>query len=473
MTTLVSPPTTPQAGSPTTPQRVQLLTAAVAVLALVLGLVITQGAAGVRDGFADIGHRTVPQVAVSSDLYVALSDMDGQVANMLLIGNDQSLVVIRAQALAMYEQRRSQAHANLQEAAALAGRGSPAQQAIRTILDGLSEYESLITQAIRLNEHAAGKPSEPLLGLQRQAADLMQTRLLPAAGGLTEVNRNALERTYEKTRSDVRHAGLLTALTALALLGALIAVQVLLARRFRRRFNPLLLLVTLATGGLYIASMVLFAAEDKHLGTAKEDAFNSVYALSRARAVGYDANADQSRYLLDGIRANQYEQRFLNKSQQVVALPTANTLGYYQHLLRQEMSIHSSARAHMSWGGYFGIEFRNVTFPGERALAETALQNFAVHQASDRAMRDQFRQGEVKAAIRSVSSYEYGNASYTFDEYDKSLTELIQLKRSYFDRSIRAGQDAVHGWDRVPWVVLIAVAGLAYIAVRPRLAEYR
>jgi hypothetical protein len=476
MTILVSPPSSPPApgpGLPTTPQRVQMLTAAIAVLALVLGLVIAQGAASVRDGFADIGRRTAPQVAVSSDLYVALSDMDGLVANVLLIGNDEGLVVTRANALAMYEQRRSQAHADLQQAATLADGDWRAQQAVRTVLDGLSEYESLTNQAMRLNTHAPGKPPQIALGLQRQATDLMQTRLLPAADGLIEVNRNALERTYEKTRSDVRQASVLTALAALALLGALIALQALLARRFRRRYNPVLLLVTLAAGGLFIASMVLFAAEDKHLRTAKEDAFNSLLALSRARAVGYDANADESRYLLDGLRAGRYEQSYLNKTQRIVGLPTAKTLGYYHHVLNNEMSIHSDVATYVGWGGYFGIEFRNITFPGERPAAEKALQNFAVYQASDASMREQFQRGEVKAAIRSVTSYEYGNANYSFDEYDKSLNDLIQLKRWYFERSIRAGEDTARGWERTPWVIVIAVAGLAYIAVRPRLAEYR
>lgn len=43
------------------------------------------------------------------------------------------------------------------------------------------------------------------------------------------------------------------------------------------------------------------------LRVAKKDSFDSVLALNRARAVSYDANADESRYLADPQRADQYE----------------------------------------------------------------------------------------------------------------------------------------------------------------------
>jgi hypothetical protein len=41
---------------------------------------------------------------------------------------------------------------------------------------------------------------------------------------------------------------------------------------------------------------------------AENDAFDSVLALSQMRAVSYDANADESRYLVDPARAGQYRQ---------------------------------------------------------------------------------------------------------------------------------------------------------------------
>ena len=47
---------------------------------------------------------------------------------------------------------------------------------------------------------------------------------------------------------------------------------------------------------------------------AKSEAFDSIVALSQARAVSDDANADESRYLVDPARAGQYQQAFEDKS---------------------------------------------------------------------------------------------------------------------------------------------------------------
>ena len=61
----------------------------------------------------------------------------------------------------------------------------------------------------------------------------------------------------------------------------------------------------------------------EYFRAAKQDAFDSILALSKARAVSYDANADESRYLLDPQRANRYEQAFLEKSSHVIGMPGA------------------------------------------------------------------------------------------------------------------------------------------------------
>ena len=175
----------------TTPQRIRALTIAVAVLAVVLTGVVAQGITGVRGGLRDIGHRSGPQVVATSDAYFALNDMDAQVANVLLVGDERSLGVGRDKALGIYEQRRRQADADLQQAAAV-GAGDPeAQREIRTVLDALGRYEALTAQAILVDgeaHHAAGRPPAAALRLYRQATDLLKQRLLPAAAGLTTAN---------------------------------------------------------------------------------------------------------------------------------------------------------------------------------------------------------------------------------------------------------------------------------------------
>jgi hypothetical protein len=58
--------------------------------AIVLGIVVASVVGSLRGGFDQLSQRAAPQVA-SADLYVALSNMDAQVANVLLVGNDVGL----------------------------------------------------------------------------------------------------------------------------------------------------------------------------------------------------------------------------------------------------------------------------------------------------------------------------------------------------------------------------------------------
>ena len=87
-------PTAPirRLGLQTTPGRVRVL-AAIAVLAIAGFYIVANIAIGnARDGLRVIGHDAGPQVLATGDLYFALSDMDSQVANVLLTGREQGLV---------------------------------------------------------------------------------------------------------------------------------------------------------------------------------------------------------------------------------------------------------------------------------------------------------------------------------------------------------------------------------------------
>jgi len=82
----------------------------------------------------------------------------------------------------------------------------------------------------------------------------------------------------------------------------------------RRVLNPLLLAATLAALGSLVYSVSAMQQEQRQLKVAKEDAFDSIHALWRARAVSYWANSDESRYLLDHAQAVRHARDFFTKS---------------------------------------------------------------------------------------------------------------------------------------------------------------
>ena len=123
---------------------------------------------------------------------------------------------------------------------------------------------------------------------------------------------------YNQGRSTAMSGQVLVLVLGLAVAGALLGTQVFLAVRFRRLVNPALAAATVLAVGLAIAGAVQLGAQAGNLKVAKQDAFDSILALTQARAVSYDANADETRFLVDPGRAAAYQDAFLRKSQELV-----------------------------------------------------------------------------------------------------------------------------------------------------------
>jgi hypothetical protein len=463
----------PRTGWPT-PRRIRAMVVAVLALAAAVAALLAVEVGRQRDGLALIGDRSATEVVAASDLYVALNDMDAQLANVLLVGDEQGLGFTRRQALDLYEQRRRQADVDLQQAAAAAG--DPATvQAVRDLLDGLGRYESLAGQTVLLDQaghHAAGHPPAGALDLYRQAVDLLQSQVLPAAQRLADREAQTLDGTYADRRDEALTAAGAVAAAGAGLLLALGALQLYLVRRFRRLVNPALLLATLLALGLVGSGVVLLTDTAEHLRVAKKDAFDSVLALNRARAVSFDANADESRYLVDPARADRYQRDFLTKSQRLLELPGA-TLSSYDGDLAAALRRYRADQKDVAWQGFYGVEFRNITFAGERAAAEDVLGRYQTYQQDDRLIRARVARGQLNEAIALCTSYHPGDSNWAFDQYDQALAKLVQINQDAFTGAIRDGKGELSGWTWLPWVFAVLIGGLAVVGLRGRLAEYR
>ena len=352
-------------------------------------------------GFDVMGRQTAPVVMASSDLYFALGDMDAQLANVLLVGNETDLGFTRDEALKIYHERRQEVSQALQQAAETADADPAAAKAVPDILDALGSYETLAAQMILLDEqdsHPAGQPAAATLAKYREATDLLKSTLLPAAQGLIDRNSWILEQTYASQRSRTFTDRTWIVVIGSVMLAALVLLQVYVARQFHRFLNPALVAATLIAAALAISGFVLTTNGAEYLRVAKKDSFDSVLALNRARAVSYDANADESRYLVDPQRADQYEKLFLDKSQQLLTLDDA-TLSTFDKRFDVALRAYRKDSADIGWQGFYGKGFRNITFVGERALAEKTVETYQIYQADDRRIRRLATSGQLRAAI--------------------------------------------------------------------------
>jgi hypothetical protein len=427
-----------------------------------------------RAGLNAIGHQAGPEVIATSDLYFALNDMDAQVANVLLVSDAHDLGFTRTDALRIYEQRRQQADRDIRQAA-VASTDQATQQTLGAVLDDLGRYEALAAQTILLdqqNPHPPGRPTPATLAEYRQATDLLKDQLLPAVHQLTDQHAAALQTTYQSQRDRIQATRAWILATGVLLLALLVTLQIYLTRRFRRLLNPALAATTLLALTGVILGTGLLTDEAEHLRSAKKDAFDSVLALTQARALSYDANADESRYLVDPDRAGRYQQAFLDKSQQLLTLTGAD-LASYDRTLATAITAYQHDNTTIGWNGFFGTEFRNITFTGERAAAEATLMRYQTYQLDDRRIRALVNAGHLHDAIALCTSYRPGDSNYAFDQYDEALAALITINQNAFNQAIADGGRELDGWTPGLLSGCAVILTLMIIGVWPRLAEYR
>jgi CHASE3 domain sensor protein len=451
------------------PVWIRVFAVVAAVAALAVALVLAAAAADVRDGLTDLGDRTAPQVTATEDLYFVLADMDAQLANVLLAGDDPGLADVRKDALDTFEQDRNRASADLQQAATAAGDDKGAQHTVRLVLGEFGRYQSLAAQAIQLDD--VGRSTADVLSLQRRATDSMRFTL-QTAHGLTRTNSARLDQSYQDTQDATVTARWWLGMGGAVLIGALVGLQVVLRVRMRRRLNLGTLAATLLAGWLVFGGIVLLGSESEHLRSAKQDAFDSLIALRQARAVSYDAKADESRYLLDSGRRATYGEAFVDKSELVAGVGAGTTFTYDDQLEQATKAYFSYHQVHIT--GFFGVTLENITFAGERQAAELTLSTYQTYQRADRTMRGMVDGNQVPAAIQYCIGDAENSSNHFFNQYDDALVDLIDINQRAFDTSVAAGESGVGGWTgALPYGVAALIIALVAAGVWPRLAEYR
>jgi hypothetical protein len=288
----------------------------------------------------------------------------------------------------------------------------------------------------------------------------MHQRLLPASEALDQVNAASLDRAYKGHQAASDGIALVSSIVGGCLLAVLVYVQVFLFRVMRRVLNPPLLAATVVCFAFsaYLVTHMAMARED--LRVAKEDAFESIHALWKASAIAYDANGDETRYLLTRSRARVFETAYRTKVAKLTSSP--------HHDLKSLLP-----RPPQDFNGLFADELRNITFAGEGEAALAMVQAFAKYDTVD----GQIRQLEAKdnnhaAAVALCVGTGANESNGLFAAFDTALKHVIKINKDQFDRKVNAGRQSVAlAWVLSP-IASLAIALLAYLGIRARLREY-
>ncbi len=467
------------------PRRLVFAAVGLGSLAVVLVVVLVAGTATARGGLSAMASAT-GEVNATSDLYFRLNDMDAQAADALLVGFHPTLSVpasVDAQAsVNAYESDRQAADRDVQKIAANPALGDASGR----LLDALGGYEALVGQALYVDQNAATQaPAAPpvaALSTYQRASSLMHGSVLPIAARITAADSARVDDQYTADRQDARTYAVFSIIAGLLLVAGLLVANAYLARRFRRVLAPALaaaVVLTLSVAGLGAATLLHEADQFK---VAKQDAFDSINALTRARAVSYDANADESRWLLDRTAALQ--DGFFTKASQIAAVPgvdgpsaAADPGSYYGGLQSavSRLSVDPAANsvAHVGVGGFLGTELNNITFPGEAQGAAATLRAFQGYVQDDAVIRDDADRGDLAGAVAFDVGTQPGQSNYAYYQYDQALTHIIAINENAFAAAIADGQAALGLWVWLPYAAGAALLGLIGVALYPRLLEYR
>jgi hypothetical protein len=473
MATLTSAPVPVQMPPLTTPQILWRALWAIWILDIIFLVALLTGGRIHRAGMQTVGKDTAPSIIAAQHIKAALADMDANAANELLGESGQM-----SEAVKNYEARRQEAAEALIRAAGNIIHEDKKQdptpedkerrptledkerESILRLQVGLGTYESRIQRARDLH----GEHNADFVGAYNAAARLMDEELLPAADELDTANLEVLEQTYEAQKGrSLASRGFIMAMAVVAL-AVLVFVQNFLARRTRRLINVPLFLATGITLGCAYYALHLLTMEQYNLKVAREDAFASIHALWRARAVAYAANADESRYLLDKANAAKHEQGFFMKRDSLVKPPQGETLESLVHATRLDLD---------GFTGYLTDELKNLTFPGERDAAIETLRTFGEYLKADDTIRKLERSGHHQEAIAFCTGTQRGESNWSFAQFDNALGETLDINQKAFDKAVASGFAALAHFDVEMSICTVMIGVLILLGLMQRIREYR
>lgn len=468
-----------------TPRRLMMLGAALEAAVAVFIAVLISGMSGTDDGMAALSAKAA-EAKAADDLYLHLTDMDAQAADALLVGYHPTGSVPRevsaATDMGTYDAERSAADADLQ----LLGLNPALAAQVRALLDALGGYESLIGQAVYVDQgtlsEAPAAPPRPALGLYEQATASMHRDILAAASQIRDEDDREINASYSAARDSASLEAALVAVLGVLLLALLIGADRYLSRRFRRVFAPALALAALTVATVTATAVADFVAATHDYQVAKQDAFDSVSALTNAEAISYDANADESRWLLD--RSGTYQAGFFADADRIAHMyaldagtAAKDPASYYSALeaatTRLTLNGSQNTDSHVEIGGYLGSELANITFDGEARAAYDTADAFNTYIQIDSTIRGQANSGDLTTAVNIDIGTAPGDSNSSFDAYIKALRNVVDINQGAFTAAISDGESGLSAWSWLSYLVGTALLALIAAALYPRLREYR
>ncbi len=437
-----------------TPGRLWLLFGAACLSVFVLWLVAAGSINRTRQAIQTIGKDSVPSIVAAQEIRAYMADMDATSANVFIGKDDAGAVQTQKD---QYDRDRALANDRLILAAQNITYGDAERVPILTLTSDLETYSGLVKAA-----RTKGRP----YGIKdlRAASALMHTEMIPAADALDKANFDHLNQSYDAARSSAAATQIGLYLAGALVLAVLLATQMYLARRTRRVVSLPLAGATVVLVGFVLWLSASLAFENEQLRAAKADCFDSIHALWKARSVAYDANGDESLYLL-GLPPSEeavYDQSFHDKAKKLADVPITPAL------------IASCVPGSKpTFPGDLGDELRNITFTGEQDAAVDTLRDWGSYMALDAQIRTLETTGHHADAVTLCTGLAPGQSDYAFAQFDTALGKTLGINQAQFDLTVARAFSGLRPLSFVSAAATFLIVVLTWLGIAPRLREYR
>jgi hypothetical protein len=412
-----------------TPARLRLVTAILAGLALLTGLVAALATTQRQSATTASWQTAEPLMVTAQDIDTSLSDADTTAAASFLQGKLEPVALQDR-----YSSDITKASADIAIAAQQAGADVSVGDALKTLSTDLPVYTGIVSTA-NFNERQAYYPLAA--AYLAEANSLMRTNLLPAAAQVYAKETRRLSSDQGQAVSPWLAAVAVCAF--LVLLGALVMTQRWLSRRFHRTWNVALAAATAVVFGVGLWTTVSFVTQNTDVNNAQSTGSQPVSTFTQARILALRARADD----------------------ELTLLTRAGSASTYQDDFRSTQA--ALKRLVVADGNANGAERDQLA-----AARQDVTAYDTVHSQIRRDDPDNF-----STAVNVASGSIPADLPATSGRLNAALASGIQDGQANFDDAAPAASSDLDGlvWGIALGTVL--VAGLIVVALRQRIEEYR
>jgi hypothetical protein len=436
----------------TTPGHLRTLSMTITATAVALAVVGTGALGAAAVTVSDIHHRTVPAIVGMERIHALLADADRSAANAYLAGGADATL-----ALWRYTSDVAAVNRELQVASANNPEGEVGSRRLQAIA-GLVAYYAQLTQTATSDARQGISGGTVFL---QAGSDLMhqaEAGILAQVDSLRDIYVASLRRA-DRTLQITTALLAVYAVVACAVLVLLLHTQRYVRARFRRRRNHRLLAATLLLVIVSAGTALASVSAAQSLRAAESRSYVRLLNLWEVRALAYDANRTEGLSVIARGEGGSFDHSFEIATGALVDRPLT------AHL------VQAAGQGSVEFNGLLADELRSAGTAREKGLAMQVLEAYRRFLDADVAVRERMLRGDVTGATTLALGTAPGQLVYAFDELDISLGVTIQMGQDEFDTTIGAAEPPLQAAVAIQ-VLAPALAGLAFLGLRPRIAEY-